>query len=52
MFGSQILEVVVGLVLVYLALSIGCSGIKEVIAGLLSLRASTLENAIRNMLKN
>ncbi|HYL65181.1 MAG TPA: hypothetical protein VE077_21410 [Candidatus Methylomirabilis sp.] len=52
MFGSQILEVVIGLVLIYLALSIGCSGIKEVIAGALSLRATTLENAIRNMLKN
>lgn len=50
MFGSQILEVVVGLTLVYLVLSIGCSGIKEVIAGVLSLRSKTLENAIRNML--
>lgn len=52
MFGSQILEVVVGLVLVYLALSIGCSEIKEVIAGAFSLRAKTLEKAVRNMLKN
>ncbi|HKV23381.1 MAG TPA: hypothetical protein VJN93_02215 [Candidatus Acidoferrum sp.] len=52
MFGSQILEVVIGLVLVYLVLSIGCSEIKEVIAGALSLRAKTLEKAIRNMLKN
>ncbi|MGC1417038.1 MAG: hypothetical protein WA817_17250 [Candidatus Acidiferrum sp.] len=52
MFGSQILEVVIGLVLIYLALSIGCSGIKEVIAGIFSLRAKTLEKAVRNMLKN
>ncbi len=52
MFGSQILEVVIGLVLIYLALSIGCSGIKEVIAGIFSLRAKTLERAVRNMLKN
>lgn len=52
MFGSQVLEVVIGLVLIYLSLSIGCSGIKEVIAAALSLRAKTLEKAIRNMLKN
>ncbi|MGH9741185.1 MAG: hypothetical protein ACRD51_02410 [Candidatus Acidiferrum sp.] len=52
MFGSQVLEVVIGLVLVYLALSIGCSGLKEIIASICSLRAKTLERAIRNMLKN
>jgi hypothetical protein len=51
MFGSQILEVVIGLVVVYLVLSIGCSGIKEVFASLFALRAKTLEMAIRNMLK-
>lgn len=50
MFGSQILEVVVGVTLVYLVLSIGCSGIKEVLASAFSLRSKTLENAIRNML--
>jgi hypothetical protein len=52
MFGSQVLEVVVGLTLIYLVLSIGCSGVKEVLAAMLSLRAKTLENGIRNMLKN
>jgi hypothetical protein len=52
MFGSQVLEVVVGLTLIYLVLSIGCSGVKEVIAAMLSLRAKTLENGVRNMLKN
>jgi hypothetical protein len=52
MFGSQVLEVVIGLTLIYLVLSIGCSGIKEVIAAMFSLRAKTLENGIRNMLKN
>ncbi|MFI5096671.1 MAG: hypothetical protein ACHQT6_01735 [Candidatus Acidiferrales bacterium] len=51
MFGSQILEVVIGLTLIYLVLSIGCSGAKEVIANLFSLRSKTLESAIRNMLK-
>jgi hypothetical protein len=52
MFGSQVLEVVIGLTLIYLVLSIGCSGIKEVIAALFSLRAKTLEKGICNMLKN
>lgn len=51
MFGSQILEVVIGLTLIYLVMSIGASGIKEVISNLFSLRSKTLEKAIRNMLK-
>lgn len=52
MFGSQILEVVIGLTLIFLVLSIGCSGVKEVIASALSLRSKTLVSAIRNMLTN
>jgi hypothetical protein len=52
MFGSQVLEVVIGLTLIYLVLSIGCSGIKEVIAAMFSLRSKTLENGVRSMLKN
>src|SRR5271168_5094197 len=52
MFGSQVLEVVIGLSLIYLVLSIGCSGVKEVIAALFSLRAKTLESGVRRMLKN
>jgi hypothetical protein len=52
MFGSQVLEVVIGLTLIFLVLSIGCSGFKEVIASILSLRANTLVEAVRNMLKN
>jgi hypothetical protein len=52
MFGSQVLEVVIGLTLIYLVLSIGCSGIKEVIAAMFSLRSKTLEDGVRNMLKN
>ena len=52
MFGSQVLEVVIGLTLIFLVLSIGCSGAKEVIASILTLRANTLVEAIRNMLKN
>jgi hypothetical protein len=52
MFGSQILEVAVGLILVYLLLSVACSGMKEFIAGITGMRSSTLEAAIRDMLKN
>ena len=52
MFGSQVLEVALGLVCVYLVLSVLCSGIKEAIAGTFSMRSRTLEEAIRNMLKD
>lgn len=52
MFGSQVLEVMIGLLLIYLALSVACSGIKEVIASLFALRSKTLEAAIRNMLQD
>jgi hypothetical protein len=50
MSSSQVLEVAVGLIFVYLVLSTACSGIKEVIARLMDMRAKTLEGAIRNML--
>lgn len=50
MFGSQVLEVMIGVLLIYLALSVTCSGIKEVIASVFALRAKTLEAAIRKML--
>lgn len=50
MFGSQVLEVMIGLLLVFLALSVVCSGIKEIIASLFALRSRTLEIAIRKML--
>lgn len=50
MLGSQVLEVMIGLLLIYLALSVACSGIKEVIASVFALRSKTLEVAIRNML--
>lgn len=50
MLGSQVLEVALGLVCIYLVISLGCSGIKEAISSVLSLRAKTLEAAIRNIL--
>ena len=50
MSSSQVLEVAVGLIFVYLLLSTACSGIKELISRLLEMRAKTLEDGIRNML--
>jgi hypothetical protein len=50
MASSQVLEVSVGLIFIYLVVSTVCSGIKELIARALDMRANTLEKAIRNML--
>jgi hypothetical protein len=51
-FGSQVLEVVIGLLLIYSALSVACSGIKEFIASVFALRSKTLGEAIRKMLQD
>jgi hypothetical protein len=51
MFGSGVLEVAIGLALVYLLLSLACTVINEWIAGLVGLRASNLEAGIRNLFK-
>ena len=50
MFGSQVLDVVVGLVFVYLLLSIICTAANEMIGSLLSLRGRTLAKGITNLL--
>ena len=51
MFGSYVLEVAIGLVLVYMLVSLLCSTINEqVIARFFNLRANTLEAGIKNML--
>jgi hypothetical protein len=50
MFGSQPIEVAIGLVFVYLVLSLICSVIKEGLAGALGMRAKTLEEGIQNLL--
>jgi hypothetical protein len=52
MLSSQVLEVSAGLVFIYLVVSTACSGIKELIARALNMRAITLENAIRNLLSD
>jgi hypothetical protein len=52
MFGSNVLEVIIGLMFVYSLLSLLCSTINEqIIVRLLALRARTLEDGIKTMLK-
>jgi hypothetical protein len=50
MFGSQVLDVIVGLVFVYLLLSIICTAANEMIAAMFSLRARSLAKGIANLL--
>jgi hypothetical protein len=52
MFGSEILEVAIGLVFVYLFASLACSGIMELIAKLFKLRSKHLKEEIAKLLKN
>ena len=50
MFGSEILEVAIGLVLVYLLLALICSALSEWIARMFAMRSKTLKAGIRNLL--
>ncbi|MDQ1353159.1 MAG: hypothetical protein QG657_3465 [Acidobacteriota bacterium] len=52
MFGSNILETAIGLIFVYLAFSLVCSGVREWIAVVLNSRARTLKKGIVNLLKD
>lgn len=52
MFGSSILEVAIGLVFVYLLLSLVCTAANELIAALMTWRATNLEQGIRNLLND
>ena len=49
MFGSEILEVAIGLMLVYLLLSLMCSVLSEWYARMLGMRSNTLEKTIQNL---
>jgi hypothetical protein len=51
MFNSIILDAAIGLVLVYLLLSLVCSSIREALAGLFKTRAKVLEKGIAELLK-
>ena len=48
LFGSNILEVAVGLTFLYVLLALICSALNEWIAGILSLRSKTLREGIAN----
>lgn len=50
MFGSAVLDVIIGLVTLYFLLSVICSALAEFVSLVLSLRASNLINAIEGML--
>src|ERR1051326_4135825 len=49
MFGSTVLEIAVGLIFIYLVLSLVCTSVNEYIAQHLSLRAEGLYWAIHSM---
>ncbi|MDR5741406.1 hypothetical protein [Caballeronia sp. LZ016] len=50
MFNSAILEVAIGIVFIYMLLSLMCTALREGLEGLLKTRASYLENGIRELL--
>ncbi len=50
MFGSEILEVAVGMGFLYLLLSLVCSAVTEGIARIFAMRSGTLKSGIRNLL--
>ncbi len=52
MFGSTALEVAIGLIFIYLLLSLFCSAINEWIAGLFALRAKNLAAGIKSLLQD
>src|SRR3954449_1314431 len=51
MFNSIIIDVAIGLVLVYLLLSLVCSAVREALAGVFKTRAKLLEQGIAELLK-
>src|SRR5437762_14039335 len=52
MFGSDILEIAIGMIFVYLLLSLICSAASELIEGLFKNRATDLERGIRQLLND
>jgi hypothetical protein len=48
--GNAALDVAIGLAFVFLLFSVLCSAVQELIAGVLDLRAATLEKGLRNLL--
>lgn len=52
MFGSEILEIAIGLILIYLLMSLIMTAVQETIAGLLKTRARNLDAALLQLLQN
>src|SRR3954449_1166835 len=52
MFGSDMLEVGIGLGLLFLLMSLICTAVREAIEGILKSRAKDLEQGIRGLLKD
>ncbi|NBB82069.1 MAG: hypothetical protein GVY28_01555 [Alphaproteobacteria bacterium] len=52
MLDSPIIDVAIGLILVYLILSIVCSAVQEAIASILSWRAATLRQGVDNLVSS
>ncbi len=50
MFGSAIIEVAIGLMLLYLLFSLVCSAVNELVAQVFSLRANNLEKGMKRIL--
>jgi hypothetical protein len=50
--GNTALDVAIGLGFVYLLFSVLCSAVQEAIAGILDLRARTLESGLKNLLQD
>ena len=52
MFGSATLEVILGMIFIFLLMSVICSTINEWIASSLNLRAKTMQSGIRRLLED
>jgi len=52
MFGSDILEIVIGVIFVYLVISLTCTAVNEGISSVLNQRGRNLFNGIRNLLND
>jgi hypothetical protein len=52
MFGSQILEVAIGVIFIYILVSIICTAVREIFDGILKTRAAYLERGIRELLRD
>jgi hypothetical protein len=50
MFGSELLDIAIGMIFIYLLLSLICSAVNELIEAWLKMRATDLEHGIRKLL--